>query len=168
MQDIKEKKSQQQGQLTQDQKEEDAVEVWTKEQVAAWRAQNPPVSLWWIVRWQIAVALVLVLLVWLFAGSLVVVQSVIYGALCAVLPNALFAHGLRERVGYGVQQRMGLFVVWEVAKIAMTIAMLYLAPKVIDEINWLALLAGFVVTIKLYWLALVWGSVQNKLRKTQK
>ena len=34
--------------------------------------------------------------------------------------------------------------------------MLVLAPKVVLNLNWLALLAGFVVTMKASWLAMFW------------
>ena len=50
---------------------------------------------------------------------------------------------------------IGGFFVWELVKIALTVAMLMAAPKLILQLNWLALLAGFVVTMKVYWLA-VW------------
>jgi len=45
--------------------------------------------------------------------------------------------------------------VWELVKIAVTIAMLFAAPRLVGALSWLALLAGFVVTIKVYWVALV-------------
>jgi len=47
------------------------------------------------------------------------------------------------------------FFVWELVKIALTIAMLFAAPRLVMGLSWLALLAGFVVTIKVYWVALV-------------
>jgi ATP synthase protein I len=39
-------------------------------------------------------------------------------------------------------------------KIVLTIAMLFAAPRLIVQLDWLALLAGFVVTIKVYWVAM--------------
>ena len=55
------------------------------------------------------------------------------------------------------------FFGWEMAKIALTVAMLAAAPKLIDALSWLALLAGMVVTMKTYWIAL-W--VRSGVRKT--
>ena len=42
----------------------------------------------------------------------------------------------------------------EAIKVALTIALLLAAPRVLAEVNWLALLAAFVVTIKSAWAAL--------------
>jgi ATP synthase protein I len=36
----------------------------------------------------------------------------------------------------------------------LTVAMLMAAPRLISQLSWLALLAGFVVTMKVYWVAL--------------
>ena len=46
------------------------------------------------------------------------------------------------------------FFVWEMVKILLTVAMLFAAPRLILNLNWLALLAGFVVTMKVYWVAM--------------
>jgi ATP synthase protein I len=40
---------------------------------------------------------------------------------------------------------------------AMTVLMLVMAPRWIEDLSWPALLAGLIVTMKVYWLALVWG-----------
>ena len=55
------------------------------------------------------------------------------------------------------------FFGWEMAKIALTVAMLAAAPKLIAPLSWLALLVGMVVTMKTYWIAL-W--VRSRIRKT--
>jgi ATP synthase protein I len=46
------------------------------------------------------------------------------------------------------------FFVWEAVKVVLTVALLFAAPALIVNLNWLALLAGFVVTMKVYWIAL--------------
>ena len=38
-------------------------------------------------------------------------------------------------------------------KVTLTVVLLIMAPQVVKNLDWLALLAGFVVTIKVYWLA---------------
>ncbi len=48
---------------------------------------------------------------------------------------------------------MGFFV-WEMAKVGLTVAMLFAAPRVVTDLSWPAMLAGLVVTMKVYWLAL--------------
>ena len=47
------------------------------------------------------------------------------------------------------------FFVWELIKIALTIAFLAAAPWVVKDLHWLALMAGVVVALKMYWVALV-------------
>ncbi len=43
---------------------------------------------------------------------------------------------------------------WEMVKIGLTVAMLIAAPRLVLDLSWLAMLAGFVVTMKVYWLAM--------------
>jgi ATP synthase protein I len=47
----------------------------------------------------------------------------------------------------------GLFG-WELVKIVLTVAALAAAPWVVPGLVWLALLAGMVLTLKMYWFAL--------------
>jgi ATP synthase protein I len=47
-------------------------------------------------------------------------------------------------------------------KIVLTVALLLVAPKVISDLSWFALVAGFVVTMKVYWLAMALGWMQRK------
>jgi ATP synthase protein I len=60
---------------------------------------------------------------------------------------------------------VGLFV-WELVKIVLTVALLLVAPKVISDLSWFALVAGFVVTMKVYWLAMALGWMQRKSKPT--
>ena len=60
---------------------------------------------------------------------------------------------------------VGLFL-WELVKIILTVALLLVAPKVISNLSWLALVAGFVVTINVYWLAMALGYMQRKSKPT--
>jgi ATP synthase protein I len=84
-----------------------------------------------------------------------VVWSAGYGALAVVLPAALFARALSRQAGLGGgNAALSRFFVWEMAKIGLTLAMLLLAPRVLTNLSWLALVAGFVVTMKVYWLAM--------------
>ena len=47
-------------------------------------------------------------------------------------------------------------MLWEGIKIVLTIALLLAAPKVVKDLSWLALLIGFVVTVKAAWLGGWW------------
>jgi ATP synthase protein I len=48
------------------------------------------------------------------------------------------------------------FMLWESVKIAVSVLMLWLAPRFVQPLNWPALLVGLVVCMKVYWLALLW------------
>jgi ATP synthase protein I len=48
------------------------------------------------------------------------------------------------------------FMLWEMVKIAVSVAMLMLATRIVQHLSWPALLVGLVVCMKVYWLALLW------------
>ena len=125
----------------------------TAEEARQWRFDNPTVSPWWVVVCQLVVgiALVLVSLGW---GGKVVGVSVAYGVLAVVLPAALMVRGLQRQAAVAQSGAAMLgFMVWELVKVVLTVAMLLAAPKLVSPLNWLALVAGFVVTIQVYWVA---------------
>jgi ATP synthase protein I len=41
---------------------------------------------------------------------------------------------------------------WEGVKVLLVVAMLWLAPSAVPDLNWFGLLAGLVVVLKVYWL----------------
>jgi ATP synthase protein I len=47
---------------------------------------------------------------------------------------------------------------FEMVKIAMTIALLAMAPKVVAALSWPAFLAGLVLTVKVYWVSLAFST----------
>lgn len=127
----------------------------TAEQARAWRQRNPMVSPWRVVGWQVMVGCTSTLLAWVLADRPAVAWSVAYGALAVVLPAALFARGLTGRVSSLNPGAAALgFFVWEMIKVALTVAMLFAAPRLVDALSWPAMLAGLVLTMKVYWVAL--------------
>ena len=126
------------------------------EEAQALRERHPSLSPWRVVVWQAAVGLLVALGTWGLTQNLVAGASAAYGAMAVILPAALFARGLsRQRGAAHAGSALTGFFVWEMVKIALTVAMLIVAPRLILGLNWLALLAGFVVTMKVYWVA-VW------------
>ncbi|MBS0469089.1 MAG: ATP synthase subunit I [Proteobacteria bacterium] len=126
----------------------------TAQQAQEWRRRQLPLSVWRIVAIQALVGVLVTLLAWWLAGRAAVAWSVAYGALSVVLPAALFARGMaRKRTSAGAAMA-GLFG-WELVKIALTVAMLAAAPRLVPGLSWLALLVGMVVTMKTYWVALL-------------
>lgn len=115
-----------------------------------------PVSVWRVLLWQALTGTGAAVLVGLLSGRLALAVSLLYGAAAVVVPGLVFARGLTGRLssinpGTAV---MGFFV-WEFVKIGLTIAMLVAAPRLVTDLNWPALLAGLVLTMKVVWLA-VW------------
>lgn len=125
----------------------------TAQEAQAWRQRHPGLSVWRMVGAQALVGAVAVALAGLVSGQAHVAWSAAYGALAVVVPAALFARGMARMRGGANAALVGFFG-WEMAKIALTVAMLAAAPRLIAPLSWLALLAGMVVTMKTYWIAL--------------
>ena len=49
------------------------------------------------------------------------------------------------------------FFVWEMVKMALTLAMLLAAPKLITALSWPAMLVGLAVAMQAYWVALMFA-----------
>ncbi len=135
----------------------------TSEEAQEWRTRNPQMSVWRFVVVQAVVGVLVALVAWLVTGRAEVGWSAAYGALSAVLPAALFARAVvRKRPGGAAAAMVGIFG-WELVKLVLCIAMLAAAPKLVPGLSWLALLAGLVVVMKTYWVALI---VRSSVRKT--
>ena len=127
----------------------------TAEEVKLLRRTSRSVSPWQVVGLQALVGCVVALLAWRLAGTEVAGWSAAYGSLAVVLPAVIFVRGLARQQGVpNAGSALGGFFIWEGVKIALTVAMLFAAPRVVLSLNWLALLAGFVVTMKVYWVAM--------------
>lgn len=140
---------------------EPVVQPLTALEAQALRQKLHAVSPWRLVGWQVVVGLVFAGLVWMYRADWA--TSVGYGALCVVLPNALFARGLirGQRAGHPGAALAGFFV-WELVKVVVTVALLVAAPIWVVGLNWLALLVGFVVTMKVSWVAVWFRLVRKK------
>lgn len=127
----------------------------TAEEVKFLRLASRSVSPWQVVGLQVLVGFAVALLAWLITGTSSGGWSAAYGSLAVVLPAVIFVRGLARQQGApNAGSALGGFFMWEGVKIVLTVAMLFAAPKVVLSLNWLALLTGFVVTMKVYWLAM--------------
>ena len=121
-------------------------------------------EVWRLVGMQAVAGVLVSLVAWAISGEALVAWSAGYGALAVVLPAALFARGMaRQKRAATAGAAMVGFFGWEMVKIALTVAMLAAAPRLVSQLSWLALLAGMVVTMKTYWIALM---VRPGVRKT--
>ena len=88
-------------------------------------------------------------------GGVHAFNSALLGGLCCVVPNGLFALRL-----YVSAKRPGTlnpmtFFFGEFTKIAMTVALLALVDWWYRVLNWLALIAAFIVALKSYIILLI-------------
>lgn len=129
----------------------------TREEAQALAARYPSVSPWRVIAVQAALGLVLAVLTWLVSGEEGLAVSVLYGAATVVVPGALMARGVTSRLSSLAPSVSAVSVMlWEFGKIGVSVAMLMLAPKVVPDLSWPALLVALVVCIKVYWVALSW------------
>ena len=129
----------------------------TREQAQALRERDPPLSPWRVLMVQVVVGVVVALLAVLITGNQMVMWSVLYGAATVVIPGALMARGMTSRLSSMSPGSSAVsFMLWEAVKILVSVVMLALAPKIVQPLNWLALLAGLVLCMKVYWFALLW------------
>ena len=130
----------------------------TAEQAQALREQNPSVSPWWVVAGQILVGVLVTLAAWGITGKSTVAWSTGFGALAVVIPGALFARGVTGRfASANAGNAVMSFFVWELVKIVVTVAVMFTAYRVVENLSWPAMLVGLVVTMKVYWVALRFG-----------
>ena len=144
---------------------DEAAEVEFKplsaEEARLWRSRQIPLSPWRIVAWQLVAGVLASLVAWLLSGRAEIAGSVAYGALSVVAPAAVLARGMSRRAG-AAGAALASFFVWELVKIALTVAMLLAAPRLVPHLSWLALLAGLVVAMKVYWVAMWLHSARRR------
>jgi len=130
----------------------------TAQEAKAWRERHKSLSVWWVVGAQLALAALMAMLCAWFWRDISIGISLMYGALAVVIPAAMFARGLTSSAASTNATAAAMsFAVWQGIKLVLTVLLLALAPRVLNEISWPALLAGMLLTMKVYWLALAWG-----------
>ena len=121
------------------------------------RARQPVLSPWRVVAAQAGFGALIAVLAWLVTGSREVAASALYGALVVVIPAALMARGTTSRLSrLTVATSAFSVLLWSMVKIATSVLMLVLAPKVVQGLSWPALLIALVLCMQTYWFALLW------------
>ncbi|MEN9416690.1 MAG: hypothetical protein RI988_310 [Pseudomonadota bacterium] len=137
--------------------EEAPVRALTRQEAQALAARSPSVSPWKVVAVQAVLGAGLAALVWLVTGERAAGLSALYGAAVVVVPAVLMARGMTSRFSSMSPGASAVsFMLWELVKISVSVAMLMLAPKLVQPLSWPALLVALVLCMKVYWLALVW------------
>jgi ATP synthase protein I len=82
-------------------------------------------------------------------GGMPALFSALLGGLSCVVPNALFALRLFADAKRGNANPISFFI-GELIKITLTVALLGAIAWLYRDLNWLALIAGFIVALKSY------------------
>lgn len=134
-----------------------AVPALSREQAESLRQRAGSLSPWRVVAAQAVLGVLVAALAWWITGEGAKALSALYGAAVVVLPAALMARGAssplsRMSPGSGAVS----FMFWEVVKISVAVAMLVMAPQLVQPLSWPALLVAMVLCMKVYWFALLW------------
>ena len=143
---------------------EAAFKPLNREEAQKLREASPQLSPWWVLAGQLAVGVLLACAAWALTGRQNVAWSVFYGALVVVIPGALLARGLASKLwSMNPGAAVAGFFLWEMVKIATSVGMLFAAPQLVVELDWLAMLVGLMIVLQVYWVALL---MRPKLKTT--
>ncbi len=106
-----------------------------------------------IIYLQLAASVIAALIAGLL-GGMPALFSALLGGLCCVVPNGLFALRLFANAQKAEGANPLTFFIGEFVKIALTVALLGAAAWLYHDLNWPALIAGFVVALKSYLILL--------------
>jgi ATP synthase protein I len=102
-----------------------------------------------IVSLQLMASVVTGLVAGLLGGRAAMISAVL-GGLCCVVPNALFALRLFANAQKPGGANPVTFFIGEFIKIALTVGFLGATAWLYHDLNWLALICGFIVALKSY------------------
>jgi ATP synthase protein I len=128
----------------------------TRAEAEAFRREHPVLSPWRVVAAQLAFGAVAAVVAWLVGGAIAAVSAA-YGAAVVVVPGALMARGATSRLSSLSPVVSAVSMLWwGFVKMALSVAMLVLAARIVPGLVWPALLASMVLCMLSYWFALVW------------
>lgn len=102
-----------------------------------------------VVLLQLATTVVAGVIAGLLGGTSALLSALL-GGLCCVIPNGLFALRLFANAQKPGGANPMSFFIGEFIKIALTVALLGAVAWLYHDLNWLALIAGFIVALKSY------------------
>lgn len=139
------------------------AEALTPEQARALMDRTRSLSPWMVVVVQAGAGLLVAALVGLIVGDGPAVWSALYGAATVVLPSALLVRGITLLRGLEVRAAAFSFMLWELLKMGVSVAMLVASAWVVPGVRWPVLLVAMLVCMKMNWLALLWqGRKMNR------
>jgi len=140
-----------------DDEEEAPVRRLSRAEAAELDAREPALSPWKVVAAQVAVGLVIAAVIQAVTGEAILAASALYGAAVVALPGALMARGATSRLGTISPFTSAINIMgWAMVKIAVSVAMLVLAGRIVPGLHWPVMLATLVVCMQTYAVALLW------------
>ena len=138
--------------------EDDNFKPLTADEAHQWRGAQVRLSVWRVIAWQCVAVFGVGLLAYVLSGRLSVMWSAAYGGMAVLLPSAAMAWGvtagrLSKLLSVFAKGSLAALMFWEGIKVLLVVMLLSLAPVWVPELNWLALVAGLVLVLKVYWLA---------------
>ena len=128
---------------------------WSNADVVELRKTQAFISPWRVVLWMLMTTAVIGV-TGLIASDVRTAWSAAYGSLAVALPAAVLARGMTSQLSRMSATAGALaFMLWEMVKIGLSIGMLILAPSLIADLSWPALLVGLILTIKVYFVAAI-------------
>ena len=113
------------------------------------------------VGFQVSSVLVCALGAWIISGTPEAL-FVVYGGASAVIPNGLFALRLALHRGRPPETYPVVFFVGEALKVLLSVALLGLVVRGQENVQWLALLVGWIVALKAPLLLWPWWHWQSR------
>ncbi len=108
-----------------------------------------------VVLLQALASLLVALIAWAVGGPAAGL-SALAGGLACVLPNGLFALRLAAAARRPQGTSAATFFVGEFVKVVSTVALLLLVVWAYRDLVWLAMIVAVIVTLKSYFVALIW------------
>jgi len=144
-----------------------AFKPMTRAEAEAFQREHPALSPWRVIGAQLALGAVAVMAAWLLGGRIGAVSAA-YGAAVVVIPGVLIARGATSRLSsLSPVVSAASMLWWGFVKMALSVAMLVLAARIVPGVVWPALLASMVLCMLSYWFALLWR-VPGATEKTER
>jgi ATP synthase protein I len=138
-----------------DRSEDIAFRRYSRHEAEELRKANPQISPWRVVRWMLMATVAIGVVTWIVL-DVSMAWSAAYGSLVVAIPAAVLARGMTSPLSrMNVASGAMAFMLWEMVKIGLSIGMLMLAPSLVANLSWPALLVGLILTMKVYFVAAI-------------
>lgn len=114
-------------------------------------------SPWFVVAAQAVVGVLAMLATGWVSGERSMALSALYGAATVVVPGALMARRVTSRLNSNPPVAGAMSVIaWGGIRMVVAVAMLLIAPRMVDHLSWPVMLVTMVVCMQSYLFALSW------------